>query len=94
MTIEQIRYKVFLVIAANSEYTIKRIDAMYDLPLNDPTLDTFVAPGAKARLARALKRELPCVKSTELTNQLYVTVKTLSQLIKQITIYCPPTVEA
>ncbi|MDB5223385.1 MAG: hypothetical protein JWN83_2052 [Chitinophagaceae bacterium] len=89
MTIEEIRYKVFVVIASNSEYTAEEIEKMYDPPASDPTLETFISPAQKARLGRALKNKLSCINSSDLTNMLYITVKTLGQLIKQINIYCP-----
>jgi hypothetical protein len=88
MDAAQIQQKVIQVIAANSRFTEDRIKQLYQPPELDPGLDRFIPATKKTRLANKLKREMNCVKSTELTNLLYVTITTLGQLIKKVRSYC------
>lgn len=88
MTAQEIQRKVILVVAANSEFTIQQIEALFSPPEKDPNLDKFISPSKKARLATSLKREMACVKSTELTNLLFTSITTLGQLIKKVRSFC------
>ena len=89
MTKDDIIYNIIHVVAANSRFTAQRIYQMYQ-PLDglDPNLDRFIPPSKKAMLATKLEREMDCIQSTKLTNQLYTSILTLGQLIKQISLWC------
>lgn len=68
---------VIEVIAQNSRYTVDEIQ------LTD-SLDKFISSFMADRLARELKRKFSKVDSTSLTNELYVTVKKVSDVVTKI----------
>ena len=72
---------VIEVIALNSRYSVQAIQP------HDP-LDKFISSAMKSRLAREIKRRFPCTRSTELTNELYVTIKSVQQLIDAVQSDC------
>lgn len=65
------------VIALNSRYTIDEID------LTDP-IDKFISSFMADRLARELKRKFRKINTTSMTNQLFSTIKTVSDLVSNI----------
>lgn len=90
MTEKEIEYKVLLVIAAHSEYTYTEVKALYSPPQKDPSIDRFFTPAMKVRIARAVKKVIPCSNTTDLTNELFVTITKLKQLIDKVKSYCAP----
>lgn len=68
------------VIAINSRFAIDEIGN------NDP-LDKFISASMSARLARETKRRFNKIKSTELTNKLYVSIKKVKDLIDYVSEY-------
>lgn len=65
------------VIAINSRYTIDEIE------LTDP-IDKFVSSFMADRLARELKRKFRKINTTSLTNELFSTLKKVSDLVTKI----------
>ena len=65
------------VIAINSRYTIDEIK------LIDP-IDKFVSSFMADRLARELKRKFRKINTTALTNELFSTLKKVSDLVTKI----------
>jgi len=65
------------VIAQNSRYTVEEIQAT-------DSLDKFISSFMADRLARELKRKFFKIDTTRLTNELYVTIKKVSDLITKI----------
>lgn len=70
------------VIAQNSRYTYDEIN------LTDP-IDKFISSFLADRLAREIKRKFPNVPTTQLTNKLFVTIKLVTDLVKEIENYYP-----
>lgn len=89
MTKEEQKRIVFEVIAQNSRWLLRDIYNSYDFPDKDLTLDYYFTQGVKGEVAADLKRRIKCVKSTELTNNLFVTIRKVSQLLKAVNTYCP-----
>ena len=77
MTKDEITQAVKEVIAQNSRYTIDEIK------VSDP-IDKFITSFMKAKLAGQIKRRFDKAKTTELTNNLYETIKKVSQLIDYV----------
>ncbi|HUI33193.1 MAG TPA: hypothetical protein VLY84_06225 [Dysgonamonadaceae bacterium] len=67
------------VIAQNSRYTVDEIE------LTD-SLDKFISSFMADRLAREIKRKFNKVNTTGLTNELYVTIKKVSELVTKISV--------
>jgi hypothetical protein len=65
------------VIAQNSRYTIDEIQVT-------DSLDKFISSFMADRLARELKRKFSKIDTTSLTNELYMTIKKVSELITKI----------
>lgn len=65
------------VIAQNSQYTIDEIKVT-------DSLDKFISAFMADRLARELTRKFAKIDTTALTNELYVTIKKVSELITKI----------
>ena len=65
------------VIAINSRYTIDEIK------LTDP-IDKFVSSFMAGRLARELNRKFRKINTTALTNELFSTLKKVSDLVTKI----------
>lgn len=66
------------IIAQNSRFTIDEIG------VSDP-IDRFISSAMADRLARKLHQRFDKVDTTGLTNQLYTTIKKVSELIAKIT---------
>jgi len=90
MTENQITKIVIEEIDILSDYTNAEINALYSPPDKDPKLSKFFSSSLKSILAPNLKRRIRFVKSTELTNDLFVTIKTINQLVKAIKKYDTP----
>lgn len=67
------------VIAQNSRYTVDEIE-LTDSP------DKFISSFMADRLAREIKRKFNKVNTTGLTNELYVTIKKVSELVTKISV--------
>lgn len=65
------------VIAQNSRYTFDEIN------LTD-TIDKFISPSMSDRLARELKRKFTKINTTSMTNELFTTIKKVSDLVNEI----------
>ncbi len=72
------------VISQNSSYTVDQIQ------LTDP-IDKFISSFMADRLARELKRKFSQIDTTAMTNELFTTLKKISDLIKRINDYYPNT---
>ena len=70
------------VIAQNSRYAVEEIQ------VTDP-LDKFISSFMADRLARELKRKFSRIDTTDLTKELYVTIKKVSELIIKISSLYP-----
>lgn len=90
MTENQITKIVIEEIDILSDYTFSEIKEMYNPPEKDPRLSKFFSASLKQIFAPNLKRRMRFVKSTKLSNDLFVTIKTLNQLIKTIKGYETP----
>lgn len=91
MTEAQITKIVIEEIDILSDYTNVEIKSLYSPPEKDPKLSKFFSASLKSIFAPNLKRRMRFIKSTELTNDLFVTIKTINQLVKTIKKYEPPT---
>jgi acyl carrier protein len=80
MTITEIEQGVKEVIAQNSRYAVDEISK------TDP-IDKFISSFMADRLARELKREFLKIDDTLLTNELFTTLKKISDLIDFIDSY-------
>jgi hypothetical protein len=89
MTKKQQHRIVFEVIAQNSRWLVADIQASYDYPNKDLTLDYYFTQGLKGEVAADLKERMKCIDSTELTNNLFTTIRRMSQLLKAVNTYCP-----
>jgi hypothetical protein len=87
MTEKEILKIVIDEIDVLSNYTAAEIKELYQPPLKDPKLSKFFPASLKHMFAPNLKRRIRFVKTTDLTNELFVTVKSLDQLIKKIQSY-------
>lgn len=65
------------VIAQNSRYAVDEIQVT-------DSLDKFISSFMADRLARELKRRFSKINTTRLTNELYVSIKKVSDLISNI----------
>ena len=72
--------KVKTVIAQNSRYTVDEISP-------DDPIDKFISSFMGDRLARELKRAFPKIDTTLMTNELFTTIKKVSDLISKIEKY-------
>lgn len=90
MTESQITKIVIEEIDILSDYTNAEIKALYNPPDQDPKLSKFFSSSLKSIFAPNLKRRMRFIKSTELTNELFVTIKTINQLVKAIKKYDTP----
>ncbi|MGD0339962.1 MAG: hypothetical protein ABSB78_14370 [Bacteroidota bacterium] len=70
------------VISQNSRYSVDEIQ------LADP-IDKFISSFMADRLARELKRKFSQIDTTAMTNELFTTLKKISDLIKRINDYYP-----
>ncbi len=68
------------VIAQNSRYSVDEIQT------TDP-IDKFVSSFMADRLARELKRKFTKIDTTSMTNELFTTIKKISDLINRINTY-------
>ena len=68
------------VIAQNSRYSVDEIQT------TDP-IDKFISSFMADRLARELKRKFSKIDTTSMTNELYTTIKKVSDLINRINTY-------
>ncbi|SDF77874.1 hypothetical protein SAMN05421827_101515 [Pedobacter terrae] len=87
MTETQITRIVIEEIDILSNFTELDIKALYSPPETDPKLSKFFSASLKSILAPNLKRRMRFIKSTELTNDLFVSIKTINQLVKAIKNY-------
>ena len=90
MTEIQITKIVIEEIDILSNFTEVEIKALYSPPDKDPKLSKFFSASLKSIFAPNLKRRMRFIKSTELTNELFVTIKTINQLVKAIKKYDTP----
>lgn len=90
MTESQITKIVIEEIDILSNYTYAQIKAIYEPPVLDPKLSKFFSSTLKSIFAPNLKRRIRFIKSTDLTNELFVTIKTIHQLVKAIKAYETP----
>lgn len=77
MTKTEITQGVKQVLSQNSRYILDEIN------LSDP-LDKFISSSFKDRLGREVKRKFEKIKTTQLTNALYESIKKVNQLIDYI----------
>jgi len=68
------------VIAQNSRYSVDEIQT------KDP-IDKFISSFMTDRLARELKRKFSKIDTTSMTNELFTTIKKVSDLINRINTY-------
>lgn len=68
------------VIAQNSRYSVDEIQT------TDP-IDKFISSFMADRLARELKRKFSKIDTTSMTNELFTTIKKVSDLINRINNY-------
>lgn len=80
MTAKDIENGVRAVIAQNSRYTAAEIK------LKDP-IDVYVSSTMADRLARKLKIQFPKIDSVEMTNDLFVNINTVQDIIDKIKTY-------
>lgn len=80
MTKAKIEQGVKEVIAQNSRYTVDEVQVI------DP-IDKFISSFMADRLARELKRKFSKIETTTVTNELFVTVKKISDLINRVNQY-------
>ncbi len=71
------------VIAQNSRFTFDEV------LVTDP-LDKFISSFMADRLARELKRKFSKIDTTNMTRELYNTIKKVSELITNISSHYPP----
>lgn len=71
------------VIAQNSRFTFDEV------LVTDP-LDKFISSFMADRLARELKRKFSKIDTTNMTKELYNTIKKVSELITNISSHYPP----
>lgn len=71
------------VIAQNSRYTVEEIQTT-------DTIDKFISSFMADRLARELKRKFSKIDTTSMTNELFTTIKKVSDLINRINTYYSP----
>ncbi|OXB21480.1 hypothetical protein B0A80_16930 [Flavobacterium tructae] len=83
MTKEEISNAVIHVIALNSRYTIDEIKTT-------DALEKFITAFMKAKFARRIGARFD-IRSTRLTNELYVSIKKVSQLVDFIDNMLNPT---
>ncbi|RAV98880.1 hypothetical protein [Pseudochryseolinea flava] len=77
MNLNQVTDGVIEVIAMNSRFTKDEIEQ------NKP-LDKYISSDMKARLAREVKGKFQKVKTIKLTNELFVTIKKVKDLIQHV----------
>ena len=65
------------VIAQNSRYSVDEIQVT-------DSIDKFISSFLADRLARELKRKFKKIDTTQITNELFVTLKKVSELITRI----------
>ncbi len=80
MTKEEIQQGVKEVISLNSRYSIDEIK------INDP-IDKFISSFFGDRLARELKRKFSKINTTSINNELFTSIKKVSELINSIKSY-------
>lgn len=80
MTTGEIEAGVREVIAQNSRYTADEI------VLTD-TIDVYISSTMADRLARKLNLKFPMVDTTEMTNDLFVNINTVQDIIDKIKTY-------
>lgn len=80
MTAKDIETGVREVIAQNSRYTADEIKL-------DDTIDTYISSTMADRLARKLKIKFPAIDSTGMTNDLFVNINLVSDIIDKIKTY-------
>jgi hypothetical protein len=86
-TVEDITASTIKVISQNSDFSQAEIERLYAPPGKDPKLTRFLSTSQNARLAIELKKTMKFVRTTELTNLLFVDITTLDQLIKKLIAY-------
>lgn len=80
MTTGEIEAGVREVIAQNSRYTADEI------VLTD-TIDVYISSTMADRLARKLNLKFPMIDTTEMTNDLFVNINTVQDIIDKIKTY-------
>lgn len=80
MKTEKIEQGVKEVIAQNSRYTVEEIN------ITDP-IEKFITSYMGDRLARELKRKFNKIDTTRTTNELYTTLKKVSDIVFYINNY-------
>jgi acyl carrier protein len=80
MTAQEIEAGVRAVIAANSNYAAGAVK------LND-TIDVYISSTMADRLARALARQFSLVDPTQMTNDLFVNINSVQDIIDKIKKY-------
>jgi acyl carrier protein len=80
MTAKDIENGVRAVIAQNSRYTADEINL-------DDNIDVYISSTMADRLARKLKIQFPDINATEMTNDLFVNINTVQDIIDKIKTY-------
>ncbi len=78
MTVTEIG--VIEVVAQNSRFTFDEIK------LSDP-IDKFISSFMADRLARELKRKFPQIDTTSVTNELFISIKKIADIVVKVDSY-------